>query len=466
MSVRQPKPRPTKRVLAILLLLLAACAGEERSAPGVASPIVLVGIDGLEWDVLLPLLAAGRMPNLALLMERGHYGFLDSMQPTLSPVVWTTVATAKTPDKHGILHFVRQDSGALYQSQDRRTKAIWDIVSDDADRRVHVIGWWLTWPVDPVRGVMVAQTNTPSQLDTGGGRNVWKGALHERVPRQVHPPDREQDMLAVLREVGETLPARTRSIFGAFPHPLSTLDARLWSNCEWAFRADATYLEIALRLASERPPADLTMVYFGGPDVVGHRFWRYHAPHLYDFRPTVEQIENFGQVLSDYYAYIDGALGKLVAAHGREATFLIVSDHGMRPVNQSARFDPDDPPADVNSAEHQDAPPGVFVAAGPPIAPKPSLRGRPLERRDLSTVGSVYDLTPTILGMLRIPLGRDFDGELLVRIFTDEARIREQPRPVPTHDTPEFLASRGSQQRLDRDDEQRREQLRSLGYID
>jgi hypothetical protein len=62
----------------------------------------MVGMDGLEWSVLRPLLQAGKCPNLASLMKRGSFGRLGTLSLTLSPVVWTTIATGKTPDRHRI----------------------------------------------------------------------------------------------------------------------------------------------------------------------------------------------------------------------------------------------------------------------------------------------------------------------------------------------------------------------------
>ncbi len=451
-----------------IALLALACSGGEPDPPPDASPVVVAAVDGFEWDVVIPLLKEGRLPNVARLMERGRYGELSTLEPTWSPVIWTTVATGKPPQAHGIHHFVRRQPGggrSLYLSRDRRTKALWNIVSDHS-RRVNVIGWWMTWPVEEISGVMVAQTNTTAQLDTKGGRNVWKGTLRDDVPEQVYPASREAEMLAVLRQVEADLPDLTRRIFGPFPHPLSLLGERLWNNCRWSFRADATYLRIALALAAEEPPADLTLLYFGGPDVVGHRFWRYRQPALYRDPPAAEEVENFGRVIDDYYVYVDQALGRLIAAHGPEATVLVVSDHGMAPVNRGARFDADRPPADVNSAEHQDAPPGVLIAAGPAIE-----RGRPfplseLTRGDLVDLGNVFDLAPTILAMLRIPLGRDLEGRVLEDLFRPEMRIAEQPPAIATHDTAEFLAAQQGERPRSPGEAERLEQLRSLGYID
>lgn len=445
------------------LLALLACTAEDRRPP-----VLLIAADGVEWDVVLPLLRQGQLPHIAGLMGRGAYGLLETFRPTASPVIWTSIATGKPPARHGIRHFQRRaadGSRRLYHNGDRRTKALWNIASDH-ERRSAVVGWWMTWPVEPIRGVMVAQTNSLAQLDTRAGRNVWKGALHRGVPGQVHPPERQDEMLAILEATEEQLPELTERLFGRFPHPPSVLGERLWRNCLWAFRADATYLAVTLRLIEEDGPFDLMMVYFGGPDVVGHRFWRYMEPELYAHPPAPEQIENFGEVIPRYYRYLDRAVGELLAALPEDANVILVSDHGMHAVNRDARFDPNRPPADVNSAEHQDAPPGVFVAAGPAFAPAvPDRDPASLSRGDLVRTGSVFDVAPTVLALLGIPTGLDMRGEVLEALLRRPLRGSGRPDPVASHDSLEFLARRPVPPARRPDEAERTEQLRELGYL-
>jgi len=462
-------------LVAILAFLLpGGCGGGDGSGRVAvtdlpqATPILVFGADGFEWDIILPLLKQGRLPHLAALMERGCYGELETLSPTFSPAIWTTMATGKQPAAHGIGQFARRlEDGTLtpFDSTDRKTKALWNIASD-FNRSVTCIGWWMTHPVEEVNGVMVAQTNTTAQLDTRGGKQIWKGALRNGVPGQVHPPDRQNEMIEILQQTEADLPELNERIFGAFEHPLSPLGRRLWENCQWAFRADTTYLRIAQTLAGQGPAPDLTLLYLGGPDVVSHRFWRYMEPKLFAHKPTDEQIENFGSIIEDYYIYTDAALGRLLEAYGPNVTAIVISDHGFHATNVYNRFDPDDPPDDINSGHHLDAPPGIFIAAGPHIRQSPI--GKPpqeLARADLQTIGSVVDITPTILAMMRIPLAADMSGQVIARIFRDEFEVDHQPQMIATHDTRDFLLSRGQEVPTHPGDAERLRQLRSLGYI-
>ncbi|MGH8055963.1 MAG: alkaline phosphatase family protein, partial [Candidatus Entotheonellia bacterium] len=73
--------------------------------------VVVIGLDAATWKVMDPLLQQGRLPNLRRLMESGTYGPLTTLEPTLSPIIWTTIATGKPMSAHGITHFIVQKEG-------------------------------------------------------------------------------------------------------------------------------------------------------------------------------------------------------------------------------------------------------------------------------------------------------------------------------------------------------------------
>jgi predicted AlkP superfamily phosphohydrolase/phosphomutase len=106
-------------------------------------PIILIGVDGLEWNMILPLLKKEQLPNISRLMEKGYFGELETLRPTLSPVIWTSVATGKIREKHGIRGFVRRlpdGKVTLFNNSNRKVKAIWNILSYYG-KKVHTIGW-------------------------------------------------------------------------------------------------------------------------------------------------------------------------------------------------------------------------------------------------------------------------------------------------------------------------------------
>ena len=108
-------------------------------------------------------------------------------------MLWTSIATGHTADRHGILHFMQPNpsgEGARpVLATSRKVKAIWNILSQNG-LRSNVIGWWPSHPVEPIRGAMVS--------------NFYQNAsapVHEPWPMPsgtVHP-ERLADRLAELR---------------------------------------------------------------------------------------------------------------------------------------------------------------------------------------------------------------------------------------------------------------------------
>ena len=233
----------------------------------------------------------GKLPTIARLMASGTCGYLESMDPTYSPVVWTTIATGKTPAKHGIEHFVYNDGGTqrYYTSGHRKTKAFWNILSDYG-LTVDVLGWWMTYPAESIHGVMVAQTNTTGVLDDPK-RALWKGSLLRGVEDQVTPPERQNEVMDILEATEASFDSLATTIFdGAVTAPMSPFTKLMWDQSRWSFRADAVYASVAERLAASKEPFDMLAVYIGGTDVASHRFWRYAYPEDFYNPPPAQEV--------------------------------------------------------------------------------------------------------------------------------------------------------------------------------
>ena len=142
-----------RRVLLPLLALLVACNGKDAPAAPASHPkVAIFGVDGATFDVIDPLIAQGKLPHLAALIERGARCVLHSdIAEGSSPVLWAHLATGVRKAEHGITGFTHQVDGkqALLTSQDRRVPAIWNMV-DTRGGSVGVIGWWNTWPLCPL----------------------------------------------------------------------------------------------------------------------------------------------------------------------------------------------------------------------------------------------------------------------------------------------------------------------------
>jgi predicted AlkP superfamily pyrophosphatase or phosphodiesterase len=147
--------RPAWLLLTALLALVASGCSRDAAR----GRVIVLGLDGVDPDVVELLISEGQLPNFAKLREAGAHARLLSSEPLLSPILWTTIATGKTPDQHGITNFVAVNEKTGQQlpvtSQMRRVKALWNVVSD-LGRKVAVVGWWATWPAETVNGTIVS----------------------------------------------------------------------------------------------------------------------------------------------------------------------------------------------------------------------------------------------------------------------------------------------------------------------
>jgi len=98
---------------------IAACfAIACQDAPAPHKPpyprgLIVLGIDGMDPAITRDLLAAGKMPNLAALIEHGALSELETTDPPQSPVAWSTIITGLGPEGHGIYDFVHRDRASL-----------------------------------------------------------------------------------------------------------------------------------------------------------------------------------------------------------------------------------------------------------------------------------------------------------------------------------------------------------------
>ncbi|MFT7462339.1 MAG: putative AlkP superfamily phosphohydrolase/phosphomutase [Pseudohongiellaceae bacterium] len=415
------------RVFPTLLVLAGALACGDSQSPKIAeplSPVFVLGIDGLEWSVLRPLMEEGRCPNLRGLMERGCFGKLGTFIPTHSPVIWTTVATGKPKEEHGIEGFVDR-KGRVYTSSRRRGAALWNI-ADAYGLTSNVFGWWVTWPVEPVAGVMVSATSASSMIDKN-----WKPALMPGLDDQVHPPELNDRVLALAEQVGAVDIIRdlaSAKVFGELPAELLTdVERDLIQQSLWSIQSDETYFRLALDLLPDHK-ADLGMLYFGGTDVVGHRFWRHYEPEAYAWSGSSPELDQaLAGVIPRYYEWVDAMVGELLPL--LEGTNIIVcSDHGMHAISTQRDNDRH------TTGDHQDGAPGVLIVAGPDIRSQGGVE-RWVSNGALAPVGQVTDVAPTVLALLGIPPGRNMRGRVLVNLLKPEARATvEALGRIESHD--------------------------------
>src|SRR5712691_353045 len=96
---------------AILAVSWVRTHGEESPAPKMR--LLILGIDGMDPQLLRQYMNEGKMPNFAALAARGSFLNLQTSTPPQSPVAWANLITGMNPGGHGIFDFIHRDPATL-----------------------------------------------------------------------------------------------------------------------------------------------------------------------------------------------------------------------------------------------------------------------------------------------------------------------------------------------------------------
>ena len=347
------------------------------------------------------LLAKGGMPRLRRLLEAGSRADLRSSLPRLSPLLWSTIATGRTPDRHGILNFIEPDPDPgstlgvrLASSTSRRVKAIWNMLTQSG-LRVHVVGWYASHPAEPISGICVS-----NMLQEGEPASVT--AAWPLAPGTVHPVE-VADVVAGCRVHSSTVAREQLLALVPKLREVEPNDPRIKTLMQQLARTASVHRAARTVIEYDRH-WDCTMVFYEGIDTIGHHFMQYFPPQM----PHVsrEDLRRFGAVMPGTYELHDRMLGELLDRAPADTTVLLLSDHGFHSDHRrpaiTAELAADR--AALEASWHREF--GVLVLSGPGVG------------KDSPIVApGLCDIAPTALSLLGLPVAHDLDGRPLVEAF-------------------------------------------------
>lgn len=440
--------------VAVLALLgvgaFLALRGERR--PG----ILLIGIDGAGWGVLDPLIEQGRMPHLARLKREGVCGPLMTLRDIpLSPVIWTSIATGKGPDQHGITWFLvdTPDGQRIpVRSYNRKVQALWNILAEH-ELRPGFVGWWATAPAEDVGEGVIAS----DALGFHGFGRTGQGMPDEE---KVHPSELYPELSVLVPPVQQIDHGYGKRFFhlgadeyyrAAFsPSRAPRLDPNNPIHLFQGYTATTLgYTAIARRLLELRA-LDLLGVYYESSDSMSHLFMKYAPPRQEWIEPA--EYERFKDVVDEYYVFLDEQIGELLADVPEDWAVVVVSDHGFR---VGASRPKSVATVDMQGAHLDHEPEGIFVARGPRFRSGATLEG-----------ASVLDVTPTLLHALGLPVARDMVGRVPGDVFV-EGELGARPiRYVESYESAAATARRSALTKSERgvEADDATEALAKLGY--
>ncbi|MBI3995010.1 MAG: alkaline phosphatase family protein [Nitrospirae bacterium] len=276
-------------------------AATDNARPWNDCRLFILGLDGGSFDLIHPWVKEGKLPNFGRYLNESSSGELQSTLPPMTFPGWSTMMTGKNPGRHGIYDFTQRRLGTyeidIINAADRKAKTIWRILSD-AGRRVASVGVPVSFPPEPVNGVMISGFDAP----VNDSRIMFPPELFEELNGAMGGYVTSADF---ARDIAK---GRIDQSVAAL---LASVD-RKWATAEYLLK---------------REPWDCMMLVFGETDACIHYFWKYHDPASPHHDPVTAQ-KTRDPILA-VYQRVDRYLGELLDHLPKDATVMLVSDHGV-----------------------------------------------------------------------------------------------------------------------------------------
>jgi predicted AlkP superfamily phosphohydrolase/phosphomutase len=264
--------------------------------------VLIIGLDGATWDVLLPWIEEGKLPVLGELVRTGASFPLLSTRPPYTPQAWSTLATGANPGKHGILGFEVSEKSDPFErrllcSRDLALPPFWRVVNGRGIS-TGLLNVPMTYPPGQVEGFMVTGMMTPSVKADFTYPPDLGSELLSRLPEyivDVKVGDQDQVSLGIVRELAQALSQRARA-------------------CEFLL---------------DRYPVDVFYVVFETLDRINHVFWKHidRESPLY----CTKRAGRIRKAVVELYQEVDRVVGSLWEALRGNALTILISDHGFGP---------------------------------------------------------------------------------------------------------------------------------------
>jgi Tfp pilus assembly protein PilF len=430
-------------------------AAEARAVGG---RVVVLGVDAFDWQVYRDVSRSRRLPNIERLISGGATGDLLSMEPLVSPMIWTTMATGVEPPVHGIVDFLMKDASTgedvPITSAMRRVPALWNMITRFGGS-AGFIGWLGTFPAEPVRGFMVSDRVGYHIFDPRWQKGASYEAGGERADLAAagltYPDSLLEEIRPLVRSAGDISPRTVSAYITVEPGDLAsqakTFDPLdLPRNLRVALASNATYEAVA-RFTYEKFRPQVFSVYLDLIDNACHLFMKHMAPHTPDV--SDRDAARYGHAVIQAYAHVDSVVGGWLDAIDDETTLMVISDHGFK------------------SGDLRPAAPSVIGApaatAWHRMAGAIALYGNHVKRGSTLSGARVIDVCPTVLALAGMPRAKDMPGVVLEDAF--DAEWIASRTAVGAIDTYGSRTDLPSSPRDKQEEQAILERLKALGYV-
>jgi predicted AlkP superfamily phosphohydrolase/phosphomutase len=349
--------------------------------------VFVIGLDGATFDLIRPWADSGKLPTFKKLMDRGAWSELRSTVPPVTASAWSSFMTGKNPGAHGLFDFMQRRENsydlAPVSVRDRDGRAVWDLIGD-AGGKVIVMNVPVTWPPQPVSGLLVTGMLTP------------RGADNYTYPRELADELREH--------IGEYI---------------------VYSDEVYSKGRGEIFLQALRHSAEQRVKAaeyllnkyswDFFMLVFPETDTVSHGLWAAHDPSHHEHDPA--EAAKFRDGILEIYQYIDGLLARLLSVIENKAkqspgTDVIASEAkqstGTDVIASEAKQSTDfgsEPPSIFLMSDHGHGPVRNFLYVNNYLAQRGYLKLKPGLGTRVKRAAFQLGLTPRTIYRLLLAVG-------------------------------------------------------------
>lgn len=360
--------------------------------------VLLVGWDGVDWDLASPLIDAGRLPHLQKLLENGVCGKLAGIAPLVSSPLWTSVVTGQRPPIHGIIgDFQTTDNSRSmrpFGSPDRRTPALWNLIEAQG-LKSHVFGWPAMHPAEPLKGFSVSNLFSVP----GASRKTWP-----LLPGTVLPESVATDLAELRLHPAEFAAADLEPMIPGVGQVNLREDSRPWKLA--VHLAATVSINAATSFALQQGPWNFAAVFFDAPGAVVRDFGMYSPPKLKGIPDS--DFALYSTVVEKVMEMHDQILGLLVSLAGADGVVVLCSPFGHSTASQRIT------PQSGEHLLHMETRrfPGLLM-----------ISGNGVKKDEWILNPHLLDITPSILAMLGLKIPRHLPGRPLVEALRQSVNL-------------------------------------------
>ncbi len=254
--------------------------------------ILIIGLDGVGFDLTTQFMHDGVMPNLAKLCQEGAYAQMLSPAPLQSTSTWTSFITGKNPGKHGIFGFFTYKNNSyeskVSNSLERKSETLWHILNRYG-KTVGILNLPSLFPPEKIDGYMICGMLAPSI----SCQFTYPRELKEKLLKRVIGYEIDIGMAMSSKDAQEVVLKKTYQITEK--------------------RAEAA------KFLLREFPCDVNIVIFTETD---------HILHV--FQKDMGTQSKYKDVIRDYFHFLDSKIGQIINENGKDSPVIVISDHGMK----------------------------------------------------------------------------------------------------------------------------------------